>query len=441
MPLDEFRNYLEKSKKVSKKQLPFYVIWARDFIQFCKSKSDIIIPEKQIEPFLKQMGRNHEQWQVNQARTAVGLYCYFISKARNNNNSGPPAIDDWKSAGDTMVRMLRLKQLSYRTEQSYMKWLRDFYGYVKPASPDSLSEKHIKDFLSYLAVERHVSKSTQNQAFNALLFFYRHVIEKEVGDISSVVRAKRGQRLPMVLSQDDVMRLIDNLEGTAQLMAKIMYGGGLRLNECTRLRIQDLDFSRLTVTVRNGKGDKDRQTLFPESITDDIEKHLEGVRQTYEADRKANLAGVFLPYALERKYPSASREWNWFWVFPARNISLDPHASLVRRHHVSPGLLQKAIKRTTAKISLSKKVGTHTLRHSFATHLLEAGYDIRTIQQLLGHADLQTTMIYTHVAKKNMLGVRSPLDRRKRHGESGARRQETGGGRQAPEEMMWREGI
>ncbi|MBA3028663.1 MAG: integron integrase [Desulfobacteraceae bacterium] len=311
-----------------------------------------------------------------------------------------------------MVRMLRLKQRSYRTEQTYLKWLRDFYIFVKPSAPQSLTNRHIKDYLTYLAVERHVTKSTQNLAFNALLFFYRHVIEQEVGDIGTVVRAKPGQRLPVVLCHDDMMLLIDHLQGIPCLMAKIMYGGGLRLNECTRLRIQDLDFQRSAVMVRGGKGDKDRQTIFPESIAKEMQEHLDSIRQTYEIDRRAKIEGVYLPGALDRKYPSASTEWNWFWVFPSRRVSVDPHENLVRRHHISPGILQKAIKKAAADANLTRKVTTHTLRHSFATQLLEEGYDIRTIQQLLGHADLQTTMIYTHVAKKNKLGVRSPLDKK-----------------------------
>ncbi|MBU4318142.1 MAG: integron integrase [Proteobacteria bacterium] len=268
-------------------------------------------------------------------------------------------------------------------------------------------------FLSYLAVERNVAKATQNQAFNAILFFYRHVLEKEVGSIASAVRAKRGTRLPVVLSRDEVTRLINHLSGVPGLMAKILYGSGLRLNECTRLRIQDLDFERNTIIVRGAKGDKERETIFPEEIVDDVKSHLEKTRLAFEADRKATVPGVHLPGALDRKYPNAAKQWIWYWVFPSGKLSVDPRSKLIRRHHISPDFIQKAIKKASDATALSKKVTTHTLRHSFATHLLEDGYDIRTIQQLLGHADLETTMIYTHVAKKNMLGVRSPLDTNK----------------------------
>lgn len=309
-----------------------------------------------------------------------------------------------------MMRMLRLKQRSYRTEKTYMSWLRDFYVYVRPASPNDLTDTHIMNYLTYLAVERHVAKATQNLAFNAVLFFFRHVLEKEVGSIHNAIRSKKKIRLPTVLTYDEVIRLIDNLDGTVQLMAKVIYGGGLRRDECVRLRVQDLDFERGTLTIRSAKGDKDRQTLFPESIADEMHEHLKRVHRLYEGDRKANVEGVHMPDALDRKYPNAAKEWIWYWIFPSSRYSTDPRTNLVRRHHASSDLIRKAVRRAVIKSNLAKRATTHTLRHSFATHLLEAGYDIRTIQQLLGHARLETTMIYTHVAQKNALGVRSPLE-------------------------------
>jgi integron integrase len=413
MKLEEFRNYLEKKSKVYKTHLPFYINWAKSFLQYCNGEIDFGNPTKQVDSFLIHTGKRYEQWQVEQAREAIRLYCYFTGKAdKGPTEAASNPIDDWKSAGDHMVRMLRLKQRSYRTEQSYMKWLRDFYVFVKPVSPETLSDNHILEFLSYLAVERHVAKSTQNLAFNAILFFYRHVLDKEVGSISSAVRAKRGQRLPVVLSQDEVMRLMDNIDGTGLIMAKLLYGSGLRSNECIRLRIQDLDFERSFINVRGAKGDKDRQTILPENAVDELQEHLGKVRQMYENDRKSNMAGVHLPGALDKKYPNAAKEWIWYWVFPSTQVSLDPRTNLIRRHHLSRDFIQRVIRNGATKAKLTKKVGTHSLRHTFATHLLEAGYDIRTIQQLLGHVDLQTTMIYTHVARKNMLGVRSPLDKK-----------------------------
>jgi integron integrase len=306
--------------------------------------------------------------------------------------------------------MLRLRQLSYRTEQTYMKWLRGFYLNVRPTLPSQLEDSHITNFLTYLAVERHVAKTTQNQAFNAILFFYRFVLQKEVGSIRNAFRSRRGSRLPIVLGRSEVGALFDKLEGTPLLMAKIIYGGGLRRDECIRLRVQDLDFERNTLTIRGAKGDKDRQTLLPESLADTLKVHLKGTRRLYDNDRKADIAGVHLPGALDRKYPGASKEWVWYWVFPSHKLSMDPRNNLIRRHHISGDNLRKGIRKAAIAAGLSKRVTVHTLRHSFATHLLEEGYDIRTIQQLLGHVDLKTTMIYTHVAKKNVLGVRSPLD-------------------------------
>lgn len=323
-------------------------------------------------------------------------------------------LDDWKSAGNMMVKMLRLKQRSYRTEQTYMQWLRSFYRFVQPASPKELSDSHIKNFLTHLAADQHVAKATQDLAFNAILFFYRHVLSREVGSIRNTFRAKHKTRLPVVLTYNEVMALIDHLSGTMQLMAKVMYGGGLRRDECVRLRIKDLDFERCTITIRSGKGDKDRETLFPESIFEDMRSHLENVRQLYEEDRKAEVEGVHLPGALDRKYPNASKEWIWYWVFPSDKFSVDPRTNLVRRHHVYSDGFRKAIRKAVVACKIPKRATAHTLRHSFATHLLEAGTDIRTIQQLLGHARLDTTMVYTHVAQRNVLGVCSPLDMKHR---------------------------
>ncbi|MCJ8501922.1 integron integrase [Desulfatitalea alkaliphila] len=411
MLIDDFHNFLKNNRNIPKKHLPFYLHWTKLFIRFCQSQVSPGEPEQMIGPFLIQIGKRFEQWQVDQAKEALSLYCFYAG--RSVSAAGPASnvsAGDWKKAGEDMVRMLRLKQRSYRTEQTYLKWLRDFFVYVKPVGPCELTDLHIRNFLSYLAVDRHVAKSTQNLAFNAILFFYRHVLEREVGDIQSVVRSKRGERLPTVLTQEEVKQMISALDGLPRLMVKILYGAGLRLNECTRLRVQDLDFQRNTITVRAGKGDKDRQTLLPENAVQELKLHLEQVRQIYDADRKAGTPGVSLPGALDKKYPNASRQWIWFWVFPSDRLSVDPRSKLTRRHHLSADFVQRAVKNAASTARIPKRVTTHTLRHSFATHLLENGYDIRTIQVLLGHVDVQTTMIYTHVARKNVLGVCSPLD-------------------------------
>jgi len=278
--------------------------------------------------------------------------------------------------------------------------------------PLHLSGRHIQDFLSMLAVEKRVSPSTQNQALNALIFLYRHALDHELGENElDAVRAVHKRRLPVVLTIKEVHTLFDQLSGIHRLMAQVIYGCGLRLSEGLSLRIKDVDLEQSIVVVRAGKGDKDRRTMLPVTLKDALIRHLTEVRAVYDHDRRDNLNGVFLPGALDRRYPNAGKEWGWFWLFPSKSLSVDPRSHTVRRHHMHPAALQKAVKTAVLKAGMTKPASVHTLRHSFATHLLEQGYDIRTIQELLGHQNLQTTMIYTHVATKNILGVRSPLDR------------------------------
>ena len=264
--------------------------------------------------------------------------------------------------------------------------------------------------MTYLAVEQRVSASTQNQAFNAILFLFRHTLDKNIDDIADAVRAKRKVRLPVVLTRSEIARLLQKLQGTNQLMARTIYGCGLRLAECVKLRIKDIDFERNAITIRSGKGDKDRETVLPTSLKDDLSQHIEKVRLIFNKDRGNDVLGVMMPGALERKYPNAGKEWAWFWAFPSYKLSVDPKTGIVRRHHVYKGNLRKSIKAAGKAAEIPKRITVHTLRHSFATHLLEDGYDIRTIQDLLGHSDLRTTMIYTHVMSKNRYGVISPLD-------------------------------
>ncbi len=284
------------------------------------------------------------------------------------------------------------------------------YRFLNGASPFSINEKHVKNFLTYLAVERHVAPSTQNQAFNAILFLFRHVLDKDIDGLNDVVRSKKMRRLPVVLTKHEVSRLLDNMSGINLLMAQIIYGGGLRLQECVQLRIKDIDFDRNTIVIKFGKGGKDRETLLPEIVKDDLKQHIEKIKTLFEYDRKNNTPGVEMPLALERKYPNAGKEWIWQWAFPSQTLSVDPRTKIIRRHHIHPTNLQKHIRNAAIKAGINKRVTTHTLRHSFATHLLEDGHDIRTIQELLGHSSLKTTMIYTHVAMKNRLGVKSPMD-------------------------------
>ncbi|MCK4639797.1 MAG: integron integrase [Candidatus Marinimicrobia bacterium] len=313
-----------------------------------------------------------------------------------------------------MINILRLKQRSLDTEKVYVYWLRMFYRFLDGSSPFTLDDTHVKDFLTYLAVERHVASSTQNQAFNAILFLYRHVLDKEIGNIRDVVRSNKKRRLPVVLTKEEVFRLFKYLLGIYLLMAQIIYGGGMRLKECVKLRIKDIDFERNSIMIKFGKGGKDRETLLPEIVKSDLKQHIEKIKELFEHDRKNDTPSVELPNALERKYPNAGKEWGWQWVFPSKSLSVDPRTKIIRRHHIHVTSIQRQMRHAVRKAGITKRVTTHTLRHSFATHLLEDGYDIRTIQDSLGHSNLRTTMIYTHVAQKNKLGVKSPLDSFKR---------------------------
>ena len=273
-----------------------------------------------------------------------------------------------------------------------------------------MGEREITAFLTHLAVNKHVAPSTQNQALAAILFLYKEVLEQELDWMDDIVRARRTSRIPEVLSPEQVRRLFGQLEGGHRLIASLLYGTGMRLMEALRLRVRDVDFHYRQITVRNGKGGKDRVTVLPDSLIMLLKEHLERVKELHDRDLAEGFGHVYLPYALARKYPSADREWGWQYVFPAPTRSRDPRSGAIRRHHVFEQNLQRAIKQAVTNLGLPSRVSTHTLRHSFATHLLESGQDIRTVQELLGHADVKTTMIYTHVLQRGGRGVRSPLD-------------------------------
>ena len=273
-----------------------------------------------------------------------------------------------------------------------------------------MGAKEVEHFLSHLATQGNVSAATQNQALSAILFLYREVFEQQLPWMDNVIRAKKPQRLPVVLSKEEVAKILSRMEGTYSLMARLLYGTGMRIMECCRLRVQDVDFDRGEILIRNGKGAKDRVTMLPTSLAEPLKAHLAKRRQLFDDDTAKGMADVYLPDALERKYPSASRDWVWQYVFCSGSFSTDPRSGAVRRHHLDEKLLQRAMKRAVAAANIAKPATPHTFRHSFATHLLEGGYDIRTVQELLGHSDVSTTMIYTHVLNKGGRGVTSPLD-------------------------------
>jgi integron integrase len=312
---------------------------------------------------------------------------------------------------DQVRDAIRTRHYSYRTEEAYVGWIRRFILFHGKRHPAEMGKQEIEQFLTALAVKRRVASSTQNQALAAILFLYKEVLGQDPGWLDDVVRAKRPQRLPVVLPRQEVEALLAALDGLSWVMAMLLYGSGLRLMECLRLRVKDIDFTRNEILVREGKGDKDRVTMLPVAVKEAFLKHLDRVRQLHERDLKAGLGHVQLPDALARKYPNANREWGWQWVFPAARICTDPRFGPPQRFHLHESVPQRAIHEAARKVGIAKPVGPHTLRHSFATDLLVAGYDIRTVQELLGHRDVKTTMIYTHVLNRGGHGVQSPADR------------------------------
>jgi len=311
---------------------------------------------------------------------------------------------------DQVRDVLRTRHYSYRTEKTYIEWILQYIRFHDIKHPANMGAAEIEAFLTYLAVERSVAASTQNQALAALLFLYREVLSVNLSWLENFRPAKKSSRVPVVLTKDEVKTIIGQIEGTNWLIAILLYGAGLRLNEALRLRVKDIDFGFQQIVVRDGKGGKDRFTVLPTKLIEPLQNQLEAARTLHEQDLHRGLGRVLMPFALERKYPNAAAEWCWQYAFPSKSLSVDPRSGRRGRHHVSPSSLQKAFKDALRKSRVVKNASPHTLRHSFATHLLQDGYDIRTIQDLLGHKEISTTMIYTHILQNNRLGVRSPID-------------------------------
>jgi integron integrase len=311
---------------------------------------------------------------------------------------------------DQVRQLMRLRHYSLRTEEAYVGWIRRYILFHGKRHPGELDEKDVSDFLSSLAIKGRVAASTQNQALNALLFLYKEVLRRELGFVGNALRVKRPPKMPVVLSPAEALAVLSHLDGQYRLMAQLLYGSGLRLLECLRLRVKDVDLHYLHITVRDPKGGRERKTMLPVSLAGSLRQHLEKVKARHQQDLAEGFGSVHLPDALERKLPGAAREWAWQYVFPSERRSVDPRTGIERRHHVNEKNLQNAVKTAVRKAQLSKAASCHTLRHSFATHLLENGYDIRTVQELLGHKDVSTTMIYTHVLNRPGIGVKSPLD-------------------------------
>jgi len=407
--LIDFENYLINSVKVKSGISPYYQKRINQALRSCNKQFGEELSNDEKDNFLNNLSNTLEVWQINQADYAIKLYNFYIDdqkKAKDDQSYD----SQWEKLIEILKNTLRLKQRAYNTEKTYVYWLNYFKNYLVNIDPHNISYEHLQNFLTFLAVERKVAPTTHNQALNALIFFYRNIIKVDIENKIDSVRAKYKRKLPIVLSKIEINKIFAQMKSKNKLMAQLIYGCGLRLSECTNLRIKDIDPEQNILTIRSGKGDKDRMTILPQKLKDSIIRHISNMKAIHDADRENNINGVKLPFALERKYPNAGKEWGWFWFFPASKVSVDPKTKIIRRHHIHPSALQTVFKKAVRATDIVKQASVHTLRHSFATHLLENGYDIRTIQQLLGHKNLDTTMIYTHVTKTNLLGVKSPLD-------------------------------
>jgi integron integrase len=417
-----FRDFLLR-KKTRQLHVKWFVHWGRSFATFVKKP----LPEstaQDVKDYLIHLTNNPNiaSWQIQQAENALKLLLReFLKLHRSVKHfstsasitSHAPSLEPAFSCNDIIKKLkreLRFRHYSIRTEQSYIQWVKRFFNFHKCTLTDEVCGDSVRRYLEYLAEEMNVAASTQNQALNALVFLYEQVLKREVGTIGDFTRAKRPKRLPVVLTRDEVARLLGNLKGTHALMAGLLYGSGLRLMECVRLRIKDVDLGQNQIVVREGKGQKDRITMLPTRYLVPLREQIDFVRKLHAKDLNDGYGEVYVRPSLAKKYPNAGRELIWQYVFPADRLSVDPRTRKVRRHHIHETVLQRAIKTATIKSDVTKRVSCHTLRHSFATHLIENGYDIRTVQELLGHADVSTTMIYTHVLNKPGLAVKSPVD-------------------------------
>lgn len=430
--LPDFQKYLVEHNLVPHGHVSFYALWVSKFLSFSNEHQDKNI-DLRIKIFLDSLerGKKLQGWQIEQADNAIRLYInHFLAGAPSslspNAESDPQnKFPDYQEIRQKLREALRIKHYAYSTERSYMEWFERFYTYVTNTKCEDwqkqvVDETNVRDFLSHLAIRQRVSASTQNQAFNALLFLFREVLKINLHDLSKTVRAKRGPKLPVVLTQDEVRNLLKELRGKDLLIVQLLYGTGMRLMELARLRVQDIDFGLNLIVIKASKGDKDRITIMPESVKESLKEHISKVRKIHEKDLEKGYGEVHLPEALDRKYPNAAKKWGWQYVFPSASLSVDPLTGKVRRHHISPSSIQKIVAGVVRKAGIVKHASVHTLRHSFATHLLMNGVNIREVQELLGHKNVETTMIYTHVLRNMSKAPMSPLDTLLRHSEEQA---------------------
>lgn len=443
----KFNMLLEKNSIPPRERL-LYLKWLRYYLDFCKKYAKPYEDSKSLIIFAEKLRKkNQTPAQINQAEHAVKIYHSGIFMDNFSENSASSqgfeqtenliktdggnsvtgsfnqSLDishkieesqfelPWDQALSNLSKEIKVRHYSPKTLKSYTLWAEKLRYFTRQKHPEKLDAEDIKKFLTFLAVERKVSASSQNQAFNALLFFFRHVLHKEFGKLEGVVRAKRKPYIPVVLSREEVFKVIKNLRYPYDLVVKLLYGCGLRLSECMKLRVQDFNFDAMILTVHDGKGKKDRTVPIPEKLEHELREHVNLVIEKHEKDLDSGYAGVFLPSAVERKYPGAAKELSWQWFFPSKELTLVPDSKELRRYHLHETHVQKAIKIGVRKSKLIKRASAHTFRHSFASHLLAANVDLRTIQELLGHSNIHTTMIYTHTVQSTTIREKkSPLD-------------------------------
>lgn len=413
-----FQQMLEAMAGIGPNNIPYYHKWLRDYLTDCAARGHDPRAKASADTFLNGFRKaGKPDFQVRQAERAIEVLRRLFQDdpaIRRAETTGGFFVSnvpgDWKETFRLLTRELELRHFSPRTVKAYVHWTARFRRFIREKKPVEVSTEDAKAFLTHLAVERSVSASTQNQAFNALLFLFTKILGLEYSGMANVPRPERRKRIPAVLSRDEVGRVLTRLPPPFDLLGGLMYGCGLRLFETVSLRVQDVDFDSRRVIIQSGKGDKSRSLPLPNRLIAGLRRHLEEVRAQHARDLATGYDGVFLPDALERKYPNAPKEWPWQWVFPAKMLTTVPQSGEVRRYHIHDSRVQKAMRAAVLESGLSKRASAHTLRHSFATHLLQAGYDIRTVQELLGHASVETTMIYTHAVQAIGNQVVSPLD-------------------------------
>ena len=409
----QFLNVL-KEKQIPEPDTNAYKKWLRFYFDFCSKYHFTEIEKDTLPHFLQKLKeKNQPDVQRKQAQNAITLFYEMLAggKKSGDKNSSVNPEEIWNNLLSDLYKEIKIRHYSPKTLKTYYNWTRSFKRYLTKKDPESLDSSDVKSYLEYLAIKKKVTRATQNQAFNALLFFYRHVLNKEFGDMSDTFRPKQRRRIPVVLSREEIDKIFEHLEHPCLLIAKILYGCGLRLSEGITIRIHNLNLEDEMLTIQSGKGDKARTIPIPKSIINDLKDHIENLKKLHKKDIKAGYTGVFMDGALETKYKNSAKEFAWQWLFPAKNLTLIPDKKEIRRYHFHETSFQRKIKKAVTKAQLTKRASAHTLRHSFATHLLKAGYNIRTIQEALGHSNVQTTMIYTHTIKSlQPKEIKSPLD-------------------------------